>query len=190
VDFFTFDDEYLRRLAAGDRVTEEHFVHYFEKYLLIKLRQRLRSMEAIEDVRQDVFARVFASIRSPGAIREGAKLGPFVNGVCNNVLRERYRSDSRTEQLSETYDVTDPRKLPDDSLATEQTKAIVRAVLEKLSRKDADILRAKFLDERSMEDICREFNVDRGYLRVLLHRAKKHFRSMLNKPGNTPPRRK
>jgi RNA polymerase sigma-70 factor (ECF subfamily) len=33
-----------------------------------------------------------------------------------------------------------------------------------------------FLEERDREDICREFGVDREYLRVLLHRAKQVFK--------------
>jgi RNA polymerase sigma-70 factor (ECF subfamily) len=190
VDFFTFDDEYLRRLASGDRVTVDHFVRYFEKYLLIKLRQRLRSMQAIEDVRQEVFLRVFAALRSENGIREGSKLGPFVNGVSNNVLREWYRADGRTEPLDETFDVADPHDLPDGKLATEETNAAVRGILDDMPRKDADILRARFLQERGMDEISRDFNVDRGYLRVLLHRAKNRFRSRFpkpRKPENTPP---
>jgi RNA polymerase sigma-70 factor (ECF subfamily) len=36
--------------------------------------------------------------------------------------------------------------------------------------------------------VCREFGVDREYLRVLLHRAKQSFKSLyLRKMGNEPP---
>jgi hypothetical protein len=30
---------------------------------------------------------------------------------------------------------------------------------------------------RDKDEVCRELNVDRGYLRVLLHRAKARFRT-------------
>jgi RNA polymerase sigma-70 factor (ECF subfamily) len=33
-----------------------------------------------------------------------------------------------------------------------------------------------FFEERDKDDICRTLNVDRNYLRVLLHRAKAKFR--------------
>jgi RNA polymerase sigma-70 factor, ECF subfamily len=33
-----------------------------------------------------------------------------------------------------------------------------------------------FLDERDRDDVCREFGVEREYLRVLLHRAKQEFK--------------
>src|SRR5947207_4200292 len=98
MDFFTFDDEYVRRLREGDRWTVEHFYSYFQELLLIKLRGRLPSRGAIDDVRQEVFARVFRALRSSdGGPRDGAKLGPYVNTVCNNVLLEQYRQGKRTE---------------------------------------------------------------------------------------------
>lgn len=175
MDFFTFDDDYLTRLRNGDRWTVEHFVHYFNAILLIKLRWRLGSMNDINDVRQEVFARLFHSIRS-GAIRDGSRLGAFVNSVCNNVLRERFRRNQRTEQLPDDYpDVEDETDI-EQLFATKESVAQVRRAIEQLPRKDADLLRA-IIDERDKDDLCRELDVDRGYLRVLVHRAKEKFRS-------------
>jgi hypothetical protein len=60
-EFFPFDAGYVRRLTEGDAETERHFVCYFSPLLLIKLKQRLRSREQLEDLRQEVFLRVFRS---------------------------------------------------------------------------------------------------------------------------------
>jgi RNA polymerase sigma-70 factor (ECF subfamily) len=38
-------------------------------------------------------------------------------------------------------------------------------------------LKAVFFDERDRDEVCREFGVDRDYLRVLLHRAKQEFKA-------------
>jgi RNA polymerase sigma-70 factor (ECF subfamily) len=46
-----------------------------------------------------------------------------------------------------------------------------------MKERDRDLLRAIFLEEKDKNEICREFGVDREYLRVLLHRAKGRFRS-------------
>ena len=66
MELYTFDDAYVARLRAGDRFTEEHFLRYFGALLQIKLRGRLRSQQGIDDVRQDVYLRVFRAIRSAG----------------------------------------------------------------------------------------------------------------------------
>lgn len=178
MQLYQFDDDYVRRLREGDRWTEEHFVRYFGDLLLIKLRGRLRSMEAIEDVRQETFLRVLRTLRTPEGVRDGRKLGAFVNAVCNNVLLEAYRAQGRATALdSDAYGrVADTAAPPDDALMTGETRARVRVVLEQLPPKDAKILRALFIEERDKDEICRTFGVDRNYLRVLLHRAKQKFR--------------
>jgi RNA polymerase sigma-70 factor, ECF subfamily len=45
-----------------------------------------------------------------------------------------------------------------------------------------------FLDERDRDDVCREFGVEREYLRVLLHRAKQEFKvEFVKHIGNPAP---
>lgn len=178
MELYSFDDEYLRRLREGDRWTEEHFLSYFQQLLLIKLRGRVRSAQAIDDIRQEVFLRVFRALRSEDGVRDGRKLGAFVNSVCNNVLFESFRANGRTEALADDYDqVPDPRPPFDEKLVTGETRERVLRTLETLPAKDAGILRAVFLEERDKDEICRAFHVDRNYLRVVLHRAKEKFRS-------------
>jgi RNA polymerase sigma-70 factor, ECF subfamily len=52
----------------------------------------------------------------------------------------------------------------------------VQEILQGMPVKDRDLLKAVFLDERDRDDVCREFGVEREYLRVLLHRAKQEFK--------------
>jgi RNA polymerase sigma-70 factor (ECF subfamily) len=180
VEFYSFDETYLERLRSGDFRTEEHFVSYFSALIQLKLRSRLNSREAIEDVRQEIFARVFAVLRSKDGLRQANRLGPFVNSVCNNVLMEHYRSSSRHTALQ---DDTDGTEIPDaragvlDGIMTQQTTEIVRGILDDLTERDRRLLREVFLEERDKNEVCRDFGVDRNYLRVLLHRAKQTFKS-------------
>jgi len=181
----SFDDDYFQRLRAGDGATCDHFVTYFKQLLLIKLRSRLRSPQAIEDLCQDTFARVFTALRKEGGIRNPASLGSFVNSVCNNVLLEYYRSSSRNVYLEDNpVDPPDKRVNLDEMLVTEQTQRQVRQILDQLPKKNRRILYALFIEERHKDEVCREFGVNRDYLRVLLHRAKQSFRDALNKNKN------
>ena len=96
----SFDQSYVERLQAGDFRTQEHFVAYFSELIQLKLRSRLNSPQAIEDVRQETFSRVFAALRD-GKIRQPDRLGAFVNSMCNNVLLEHYRANSRDDSLDD-----------------------------------------------------------------------------------------
>ena len=179
MEFFSFDDTYLQRLRERDFQTEQHFVAYFSQLILIKARSRLHSSQAIEDIRQETFARVIKAIRAEGGIRDAERLGGFVNSVCNNVLQEHYRASGRTEQPAE--DAPDPPDTTidlDGMLVTKQTRKQVQEVLARLPERDRRLLKAIFIEEKEKDEVCRDFGVDRDYLRVLLHRAKQAFREL------------
>jgi RNA polymerase sigma-70 factor (ECF subfamily) len=179
LQFHSFDAGYVDNLCAGDLRTQEHFVGYFTALLELKLRSRLKSPQAVEDVRQETFTRVFSVLRKDGGLRQPESLGAFVNTVCNHVLLEHYRSSSGGESL----DVEGRPELPDKSasaleiVAALQIKEKVREILLELAPRDRSLLKAVFLDERDRDEVCREFGVDRDYLRVLLHRAKQEFKT-------------
>jgi RNA polymerase sigma-70 factor (ECF subfamily) len=179
LQFHAFDASYVDNLRAGDFATQEHFVRYFTELLHLKLRSRLRSPQAIEDVRQETFARVFASLRKGGALRQPERLGAFVNTVCNNVLFEHYRSSSRSESLDDEGQPELPATGMDalGHVAAQQLKTKVGEILKDMPPRDCALLKAVFLDERDREEVCRDFKVDREYLRVLLFRAKQDFKS-------------
>ena len=65
----------------------------------------------------------------------------------------------------------------------------MRNILDDLNARDRELLRAVFLEEQDKDEVCREFGVDRDYLRVLLHRAKGSFRDMYTKRMDPKRRR-
>ncbi len=179
LQFREFDAGYIDNLRAGDVRTQEHFVVYFTELIHLKLRSRLQSPHAIEDVRQETFARVLASLQKEGALRHPERLGAFVNTVCNNVLFEHYRSSSRSQSLDEEGQPELPATGADalGIVVSRQMKAKVRDILLDMPERDRSLLQAVFLDERDRDEVCRERGVDREYLRVLLHRAKQAFKT-------------
>jgi RNA polymerase sigma-70 factor (ECF subfamily) len=190
LQFCSFDAAYIENLRAGDRVTQEHFVAYFTALLQLKLRSRLRSPQAIEDVRQETFARVLKALGTDGSLRQPERLGAFVNTVCNNVLFEHYRSTSRSDSLDEEGQPELPAKGASalDVASSKQITVKVREVLLEMPLRDRALLKAVFLDERDRDEVCREFGVDREYLRVLLYRAKKEFKvEFLKRVGDYTP---
>jgi RNA polymerase sigma-70 factor, ECF subfamily len=175
----SFDQSYVERLSAGDFRTQEHFVAYFSELIQLKLRSRLHSAQAIEDVRQETFTRVFAALRS-GKIRQPERIGAFVNSMCNNVLLEHYRSSSRDSSLEDEEQQDLPALTVDvlGAIAAKQMNEKIREILEEMPEKDRRLLREVFLEERDKDEVCRDFGVDREYLRVLLHRAKQSFKTL------------
>jgi RNA polymerase sigma-70 factor, ECF subfamily len=188
LDLFAFDKPYVDRLRDGEPSTEQHFVSYFGQLLGIMLRARYLSPERVDDVRQETFRRVIATLRKDGGIRQPERFGAFVNSICKNVLRESARDWNRTQALQ-----SDHLELPDKivdlerGLISEETTKKVREILADMKPRDRDLLRAIFLEEKDKDEVCREFGLDREYLRVLLHRAKERFRAILGQELVAPP---
>lgn len=181
-----FDDDYLERLRAGDYRTQEHFVVYFSELLQIKLRSRMRSVEDVEDARQETFARFFDALRKENRIRNAKQLGPYVHSICVNVMRERCRRPL-SEQMDDyvANNIPDPGMSALERMAREETKRWVREVLDVLPERDRRILKEVFLEERDKDVVCKEFGITRDNLRVVLLRAKQKFRAKIRKqpPG-------
>jgi RNA polymerase sigma-70 factor, ECF subfamily len=179
VEFFAFDKAYVERLRGGDPVTEQHFVAYFEQLLRIKLRARMLASDKVEDLRQETFIRVIAAVRKEAGVRQPERFGAFVNSICNNVLLEYYRSSARSQPMEDLHlEIADKVLDLEGMMVTKQTSERVRKILGGMPPRDRDLLRAVFLEDKDKDSVCKQFKVDRDYLRVLLHRAKDKFRSL------------
>ncbi len=179
LQFHSFDDEYLGQLREGDLLTQNHFHKYFTALMKVKLQSRLKSPEAIKDVQQETFVRFYAALRE-GKIRQPKSLGSYVNSMCNNVLKESWRHDDPAVSL----DGDDAPELPaapfdlSKMIDDQQAAQKVQKVIEQLPERDRRVLRAIFFEERDKDDVCRELDITRDNLRLLLHRAKRKFRDL------------
>jgi RNA polymerase sigma-70 factor (ECF subfamily) len=180
LEFQPFDEEYVRDLKRGCATTERHFAAYFGQLLLIKLRSRRLPPHVIEDIRQETFLRVFATLRRENGLEHPERLGAFVNSVCNNVLLEYFRSRAGATAGDEILaEPADTRVDAERTLLNQEHKRVVEQILSELPLKDAQVLRTVLLDEREKSKICEDLNVSRENLRVLLHRAKARFRQIV-----------
>ena len=190
MQFYSFNAGYVEGLCAGAPQAQEHFVGYFTELLHLKLRTRIQSPQAIEDISQETFARVLSVLHKNGGLRKPERLGAFVNTVCNHVLFEYYRSAGRSESLDVEGRPELAAKGADalEIAAAGQIKDKVREILLDLDPRDRSLLQAVFIDERDRDEVCREFGVDRDYLRVMLHRAKQEFKiEYVKRIGNPMP---
>ena len=144
----TFDHEYVRLLTEGDPATERHFASYFSELIRIKLRSKLRSPHLIEEVRQETFLRVLNTLRRKDGLQHPERLGAFVNTVCNNVMMESLRAETRTNPYPEDgFDPVDTRVDVESELVTEERKKLVKTILAGLPEKQQELLR---IDRKSV----------------------------------------
>ena len=94
------------------------------------------------------------------------------------MLLEAYRSNARATPRDDEQDEPESDEPSVEWRVLKAEERIkVREAIEALPPRDRDLIRWLFFDERDKDDVCRELNVDREYLRVLFHRAKERFRA-------------
>jgi len=181
------DEHSLSSLKAGapglaffafDKAYEQHFGKYFEQLLRIKLRARILPSDKMEDLLRETLTRAIAAVRRDAGVREPERFPAFVNAICNNVLMEHYRSAAKNQPMDDTH-LEIPDKVLDleGMLVREEASERMRQILEGMPKRDRDLLRAIFFEEKDKDIVCKEFKVDRDYLRVLIHRAKESFKT-------------
>jgi RNA polymerase sigma-70 factor (ECF subfamily) len=128
----------------------------------------------VDDLVQETLTR-FVRAGQQGQIRNNAEeFGPFVNGVCRNVILE-YRRRIRREPLADPeIPIRDTGVRPDAEIF-EMRQAIDHGLSE-LAERDRTVLRLLYLEGKEKEDICRDLGMTDAQFRVVLFRAKERFR--------------
>jgi len=127
-------------------------------------------------------------LRSDKSMDHPERLGAYVHSVSINVMMELLRASTRHPAMPEdAHHLVDRSMNPEGDVVTRERKDMVRNILEELPEKDRGILRAVFLEDIDKADVCKRFDVNRDYLRVLVHRAKIRFRAALDKDGRDQP---
>jgi RNA polymerase sigma-70 factor (ECF subfamily) len=180
MDFYPFNDEYLRRLRQGDRATEEHFDAYFRPLVRGVLYRRLKNADTVDDVTQETLLQVLTNVKAD-KVREAERFGSYVLNVAKNLASAEGRRTAKTDQLKPEHDRPGRDERILQKLITGQQIAIINKLLKKLGPRDEALIRELFFYEYTKEEICRRHDVTLDYLRVLMHRALVKLRKMLRK---------
>ena len=174
-----FDDLYIERLSRGDRAVEQHFATHFSRQLDRCLWSRLSNTAAVEDVRQETLYRVLAAVkRNPGNFT-GNRLPLFVHGVCRRVLFEYWRKCARVAAEPEPDQEPDDHSDPEQKAFKAEKRRQLLAAIETLPSGTRRLITSVYFEEEDRSAVSRRFGVDRGYLRVLIHRALARLRTSL-----------
>jgi RNA polymerase sigma factor (sigma-70 family) len=130
-----------------------------------------------EDIVQETITRVLRAAGENG-IRNPESLAAFASATCNNVIHEHRRSFWRETP----NDGTLPEGTSGSHAEAVEARDAVSHALPLLNARDRDLLRAFYLEEKSTDDICFEFHLTPGNMRVALFRARERFRRILQ-PG-------
>jgi RNA polymerase sigma-70 factor, ECF subfamily len=175
-----FDAGFLTRLKQRDPDTCTFLVSSLTPVLEARLRYRLYDHNAIEDIRNETFCRVFCLVDG-GRVREPEQFSSFVRGVCDRVAQESRRKTHVTEALP-GMELPDCQPHLDTILVDkERRERMWRAVMQ-LSAEDRRLIVELHCEERDRQEMARARGISPTGLNVRLCRALKRLRMQIVQP--------
>ena len=185
----SFDDAaLLEGLRAGDESAYETVVRRYAGRMLAVARRFLTCEADAADAVQDAFMSAF---RALGSFREGSALGTWLHRIvvnaCLSKLRARRRRPETSLDLLPAFDESGRHAVPvpprsphaEDALAREETRAQVRACIDRLPESYRTVLLLRDIEALDTEEAARALGTTPGAVKVSLHRARQALRRLL-----------
>ena len=144
---------------------------------------RVGDAAAADDVMQEVAA---AAVEKGHQLRDPASAGAWLYRLVVVAAVQYRRRQGRRRKLVERYaerlapaEYNSRERDPLDWLLTDERKAMVRQSLERLPRRDAEILLLKYSEDWSYRQMAEHLGMSTSAIEARLHRARQKLRRML-----------
>lgn len=188
----TLDDQtLLADLKAGDGRAFEMLVRDYGSRMLAVARRFVRTNEDAQDIVQSAYLNAFRAI---GRFDGHCLLGTWLHRIVVNTALMKLRSQRRTpegsiEELLPTFrddghhieEFSDWWAPADQLMERAQTRAIVRACIDRLPDNYRAVLILRDIEELSTEESARALSVTPTTVKVRLHRARQALSTSLRK---------
>ncbi|MEO1368523.1 MAG: RNA polymerase sigma factor [Acidobacteriota bacterium] len=178
-------EDLVRRIAAGETAAEGELVQRLGRGTSLLLRRLARDPELAQDLYQETFRIVITGLRQ-GNLQDPTKLAAYVRGTAKNLLRSEWRKRDRRGPHDDVDDfpLVDPSPGQWREASLAEDRAHVRRVLEELpSERDRQVLYRHYLEEDAKDEICSDLDIGTGQFNLVLFRARRRFRQLIERKG-------
>jgi RNA polymerase sigma-70 factor (ECF subfamily) len=177
------DGELVRRAQRGDREAFAGLVERHQRTVFALVSRLIRPSDLVEDLAQEIFLKVFRTIRS---YNFRASFGTWLRRVsinhCYDYLRRQRISPVDSYGLPEDRESEEGGRNPSLQAVGEtdpEYRAAVRDLVRKLLARapadDREILVLKEIEGLSVEEISEALGLNVSTVKVRLHRARKRM---------------
>lgn len=173
--------ERLLLLAAhGDKhafgLLYSHYLDEIYRFVYFKISDE----QIAEDITEDTFLKTWKSLSR--IYKENGKVDNFrawLYRVANNLVIDYYRKKKPVLNLDRSWAKKQP--LPEDLVLKEELSNKLVRLIKHLEPNHQEIIVLRLVNDLSHKEISEIMNISEGYSRVLLYRALKHLKRMLEK---------
>ncbi len=173
----TADAALVRRCLAGESNACRELVERFQSDVFGICHRLLGHAHDAEDVTQEVFLRIFRSMRRWDSARP---LRPWILGITINRCRTWVGRRAKNPELADYLHETPDRRPPDDSA---ELRTEIRAAVDALREEYRDVFVLFHESGQSYEEIAIAIDRPVGTVKTWLHRARVELLDRLRSRG-------
>jgi len=187
------DQKQVERLLAGDeRAFREFFDEYFDRLYRFALSRARNNPSLAEEAAQRALCR---AVRKLDGFRGESSLFSWLAGICRNELADLFEISNRdaARQVSLDSDPSGQRAAqqhaaelqhePEEQTASDERTEHIETILRQLPGRYGEVLRWKYLDDLSTEEIAVKLGVSYDAAQSSLQRARAAFKSAADAAG-------
>ncbi len=164
---FSEDIELANRIIKGDSQAENLLFIRFEEKIRYLVRARIRrtvTKADNEEIISQVNQAVLLSLRKNGYKAELNKpLDAYIAGIASNVVAQYFRNlerEIKQESIDYHRNIENPQNVLSDILEVERQNQL-KNCLSKLKPKYSEVLVLRYYENKSIEEISKELNLER-----------------------------
>jgi len=158
----------------ANQLVEEHG-EYLLQYAISKLKDRDRSMDMVQDT-------LLTVLEKSGQFEGRSSFRTWMTSILHRKILDLWRKEGRVagyEDLdSVDFDQSDLSQT-DGAIIRKERHESLKNCIDKMPDQWQKIVEAKYFNESSGDEICKEFNITSSNFWVIIHRAKMHLRECL-----------
>jgi len=169
-------------LATARKVDWQAALAAHDRWLRTVIYARVGEPQAVDEVLQEVS---LAAVRQQAPLSDPTKVAPWLYrlAVTQSLLYRRKRGRQRklVDRYAQQRCSGDPAQELDPLgwLIAQERRQLVRTALERLARRDAEILLLKYTEDWSYRDLAEHLGTTESAVQTRLHRARQRLRAEL-----------
>lgn len=166
----------ITRAQQGDEDAFEELYRacYAPVYRFVLM--RMKSPDDSEDITQEVFVKLLASL--PRYEQRNRSLLPYLFVMARNAVIDHYRKSRPMASEEELWELASKDPSPEEAAMMGEEAAQAVALLNSLKEADAEVVRMKYFDGLSTAQIAQSINKSEDAVRQILSRSIHQLRSL------------
>lgn len=181
----TDDFQLVEAFRRGDEKAFEELVRRYQRQVANIIYLTLGNREAIEDLTQEVFIRVYKSL---ARFQHDASVYSWIYRItvnlCIDEIRRRKIKRTISLQFFSDHKLEQEKKFKDkataaDRVLTEERRSMVREALQKLSPLQRTVIVLREYEDLSYDEIAKTLNISTQAVKSRIFRARDELRKLL-----------